>query len=496
VSEDANDPRRAIEAILMVADDPVEPHLLAQLLELAPARVEQICTEMAAAYEAERRGFILARVAGGYRFQSAPDLAPYLERFVLEGQSARLSAAALETLAIVAYKQPLSRAQVAAIRGVNVDGVMRTLQQRGYIAEVGRDPGPGQAVLFGTTPSFLEKLGLDSVDDLPPLGAFVPGPEVMEALEHGLRVDPEGEGPVEDPDAADEEDLTGEALADPSPGPAGVVDDADDGLVPETDPGTPSTGMEEDERTAPGRSDDAGVAVEPDGASSAIDPVDVVLSDERELEGVFAEPADGSGGSDVAASGGEASTDPVEGAASGASDPVDPPGDIPDGLPEDPAGADDGAPEKADEPGEGRGDVEWPKGADEPWEGRGDGDPEGPDEPREGRGDVEWPKGADEPREGRGGEDRKGAGEPREGRGGEVHGGAGGVPDTSAAGTVPDHAPAVSEEAAAESAEGAVVAPVDRPWPAPGASGEAVVADAPGSPVSEGVDVGDDLGHG
>jgi segregation and condensation protein B len=126
-------------------------------------------------------------VAGGYRFQSHPDLAAYVERFVLEGQSARLSSAAMETLAIVAYKQPVSRAQVAAIRGVNVDGVMRTLQQRDLITEVSRDPGPGQAVLFGTTTSFLERLGLDSVDDLPPLGQFVPGADVFEALERGLR---------------------------------------------------------------------------------------------------------------------------------------------------------------------------------------------------------------------------------------------------------------------------------------------------------------------
>ena len=110
---------------------------------------------------------------------------------MLEGQSARLSAAALETLAIVAYKQPLSRAQVAAIRGVDVDSVMRTLQQRGYIEEVARDPGPGQAVLFGTTRQFLEKLGLDSLEQLPPLGDFVPGPEMVEALEAGLRITPD-----------------------------------------------------------------------------------------------------------------------------------------------------------------------------------------------------------------------------------------------------------------------------------------------------------------
>ena len=137
----SSDVSRAIEAILMVAQEPVDPHLLAQLLEVAPARVTEAVDELRAAYEADERGFVLVEVAGGFRFQSHPDLAPYVERFALEGQSARLSNAALETLAIIAYKQPLSRAQIAAIRGVNVDGVIRTLTQRGYIAEVGRDPG-------------------------------------------------------------------------------------------------------------------------------------------------------------------------------------------------------------------------------------------------------------------------------------------------------------------------------------------------------------------
>jgi segregation and condensation protein B len=179
--------RRALEAILMVSDQPIEPQLLAQLLELSPARVEELCAELAAEYERDERGFVLVRVAGGYRFQSHADLAPYVERFVLEGQSARLSAAALETLAIVAYKQPVSRAQIAAIRGVNVDGVIHTLERRGYVEEVARDPGPGQALLYGTTKVFLEKIGLDGIHDLPPLGEFVPGPEVVEALEQGLR---------------------------------------------------------------------------------------------------------------------------------------------------------------------------------------------------------------------------------------------------------------------------------------------------------------------
>ena len=191
--------RRALEAIVMVADDPVPGQMLAQLLEISVERVEAACAGLAEEYEADGRGFVLVRVAGGYRFQSHPAAAPYVERYVLEGQSARLSSAALETLAIVAYKQPLSRAQVAAIRGVNVDGVMRTLTHRGLVAEVARDPGPGQAVLFGTTPLFLERLGLGSVEDLPPIAGFVPGADVVEALEHTLRLDgdepaPEGHG--------------------------------------------------------------------------------------------------------------------------------------------------------------------------------------------------------------------------------------------------------------------------------------------------------------
>lgn len=180
--------RRALEALLMVAEQPAEPQLLAQLLEISPQRVEELCVELAGEYEAEQRGFVLVQVAGGYRYQSHPSQAVYVERFVLEGQSSRLSAAALETLSIIAYKQPISRAQVAAIRGVSVDGVIRTLQQRGYIAEVDRDPGPGQAVLFGTTKEFLERLGLNSIDDLPSLADFVPGSDVVEALEDGLRI--------------------------------------------------------------------------------------------------------------------------------------------------------------------------------------------------------------------------------------------------------------------------------------------------------------------
>ncbi len=182
--------KRAIESIVLVAHDPVAPELLAQLLEQPTSSIERWCDELAGEYRQQERGFELARVAGGYRYQTAADLTPYVERFLLHDQRARLSGAALETLAIVAYKQPISRAQVAAIRGVDPDGVIRTLQARGYIDEVGRDTGPGQAVLFGTTSTFLERLGLDTIDDLPPIAEFIPGADVVEALEVGLRVTP------------------------------------------------------------------------------------------------------------------------------------------------------------------------------------------------------------------------------------------------------------------------------------------------------------------
>jgi segregation and condensation protein B len=142
-------------------------------------------------------------VAGGYRFQTAPDLAPYVERFVLDGQPTRLSPAALETLAVVAYRQPVSRPQVASIRGVNADAVMRTLAHRGYVEEVGRDPGPGQAVLYGTTSLFLEKLGLDSLAGLPPLSEFVPGPEVVDAFERSLGAAAQSRGDQSDTESVD-----------------------------------------------------------------------------------------------------------------------------------------------------------------------------------------------------------------------------------------------------------------------------------------------------
>jgi segregation and condensation protein B len=230
-----SDARRAIEAIVMVASEPVEPSVLAQLLEVPVATIESLCNELADQYRVGERGFELVKVAGGYRFQSHGDLAPYVERFVLEGQTARLSPAALETLAIVAYKQPVSRAQVASIRGVDPDGVLRTLQARGYVDIVGRDDGPGQAMLWGTTTVFLEKLGLDSLGQLPPLHDYVPGADVVEALEHGLRI-----VPVDIPEprpSSTAEPITADESFDAAP-PEPVADDAEpeDGEPEDTEP--------------------------------------------------------------------------------------------------------------------------------------------------------------------------------------------------------------------------------------------------------------------
>lgn len=185
---------RAIEAIVLVAMEPVPTEQLAQLLELPAVTVDELCTRLSSTYREAGHGFELVKVAGGWRYQTGADLSPYVERFLLDGQRARMSGAALETLAIVAYKQPLSRAQIASIRGVDPDGVLRTLQARGYVAEVGRDSGPGQAIMYGTTAAFLEKLGLESLADLPPITEFVPGAEVVEALEQGLRVETSGDG--------------------------------------------------------------------------------------------------------------------------------------------------------------------------------------------------------------------------------------------------------------------------------------------------------------
>jgi segregation and condensation protein B len=201
VSERDREARRAIEAVVLASTEPVEPRFLAELVELPVSQVEALCAELAEEYDEAGRGFVLARVAGGYRFQTHPDVAAYVERFVVDGQHVRLSGPALETLAIVAYKQPISRGQISAIRGVNVEATLQTLVARGYVEEVGRDAGPGLALLYGTTAVFCERLGLDSTHDLPPLGDFVPDASIVEALERGLRMPDDPELAVQRDDA-------------------------------------------------------------------------------------------------------------------------------------------------------------------------------------------------------------------------------------------------------------------------------------------------------
>jgi segregation and condensation protein B len=184
---DSDELGRAIEAVLFVAVEPVPPGLLAELLEEPVERIEETLVSLATGYLEQQRGFVLARIAGGARLQTHPDLSPYVERFANRDVSHRLSTAALETLAIVAYRQPVSRAQISSLRGVNVDGVTRLLEQRGYIEVVGRADGPGQPALYGTTDLFLERLGLNALTQLPPVEDFLPGPEVAGEFELDLQ---------------------------------------------------------------------------------------------------------------------------------------------------------------------------------------------------------------------------------------------------------------------------------------------------------------------
>jgi len=176
--------RRALEALLIVTTEPISANLLAQLLEAPISSVEDSLAELAREFQA--RGFVLQQVAGGYRIASHPDCAVYVERLVQFREPTRISTPALQTLAIVAYTQPISRAQIGAIRGVNPDSVVRTLQRRGLITVIATDPGPGSAELWGTTDAFLEALGLNSLAELPPLAELMPGSDVIEALEQGL----------------------------------------------------------------------------------------------------------------------------------------------------------------------------------------------------------------------------------------------------------------------------------------------------------------------
>lgn len=163
----------AIEAIVLVSDEPVSETVLAQTLGRPESEIESTLRRLAAEYTGDGRGFELRRQAGGWRYYTRDEFAAYVERFVLDGQQVRLTKAALETLAVVAYQQPVTRGRISAVRGVNCDGVIRTLTTRGLIEECGSEPDSG-AHLYRTTSLFLEKLGLNTVDELPPLAPFLP----------------------------------------------------------------------------------------------------------------------------------------------------------------------------------------------------------------------------------------------------------------------------------------------------------------------------------
>ena len=173
--------RSAIEAVLMVVDEPVSEVTLASALELPVDDVLAHLHALEADYASAQRGFTLRSTGGGWRVYSRSDYAPVVEKFLLDGQQAKLTQAALETLAVIAYRQPVSRARVGAVRGVNVDGVVRTLLTRGLVTEVD-EAGEGGAILYGTTSYFLQRMGLDSLDDLPALAPYLPEVDVLDEL--------------------------------------------------------------------------------------------------------------------------------------------------------------------------------------------------------------------------------------------------------------------------------------------------------------------------
>jgi segregation and condensation protein B len=198
----------SLEAVLMVADQPLDTTSLATAVGYPVDEVVAALEALAADYDEQGRGFELRNVAGGYRYYTREEYASVVEGFVLEGQQARLTQAALETLAVVAYKQPVSRARVSAIRGVNVDGVMRTLLSRGLVEDAGTDESSG-ATLFRTSSYFLERIGVQSIEDLPELAPYLPDladMDDMDGMEAALVAESTtpDEGPSTEPDGGTE----------------------------------------------------------------------------------------------------------------------------------------------------------------------------------------------------------------------------------------------------------------------------------------------------
>ncbi|MCB2223048.1 MAG: SMC-Scp complex subunit ScpB [Actinobacteria bacterium] len=181
------EPVAAVEAMLFVAEEPIPIGEIAEVLEVPVPEAEAALAALGDALTGRGSGLVLREAGGGWRLYTRPEARPFLERFAASARVARLSKQALETLAVVAYRQPVSRAQVSEIRGVDSEHALRTLERRALVDEVGKAPGPGQAILYGTTALFLEKLGLRSLDELPPLGDHIPPADVVETLERPFR---------------------------------------------------------------------------------------------------------------------------------------------------------------------------------------------------------------------------------------------------------------------------------------------------------------------
>jgi segregation and condensation protein B len=290
--------RRALEAILMVTDEPLPVLTLARAVERPTGDVSAALGALAEEYTEQGRGFDLREVGGGWRYYTRIEAAPYVERFVLDGQQARLTQAALETLAVVAYKQPVSRARVSAIRGVNVDGVMRTLVARGLVEEAGADT-ESQATLYRTTSYFLERMGMQSLDDLPELAPYLPDMDDIEDELAAQTLPPAT--PTEDepgtPSAEDHPSTppTDEADADEPSTPPGHEAEMDE-------PSTPSTDADEAPADDADQPDEAAAGI--DGDLNAGEPVDLDLEqvsdqDQAADELEPAEDADGAPADDA-----------------------------------------------------------------------------------------------------------------------------------------------------------------------------------------------------
>ncbi|WP_329480339.1 SMC-Scp complex subunit ScpB [Kribbella sp. NBC_01484] len=292
--------RRALEAILMVTDEPLPVLTLARAVGRPTGDVSAALATLAAEYTEQGRGFDLREVGGGWRYYTRVEAAPYVERFVLDGQQARLTQAALETLAVVAYKQPVSRARVSAIRGVNVDGVVRTLVARGLVEEAGADT-ESQAILYRTTSYFLERMGMQSLDDLPELAPYLPDMDDIEDELAAQTLPPTPE-PAPSPDADDESRTPPPAEADVQESPAVSIDadlnttEADD-LEPAADQRQSSADTDEpaEEGEPTGWSGTASAdraGAEESGAASADEPAADDPATGVDGDHTTAEPAD------------------------------------------------------------------------------------------------------------------------------------------------------------------------------------------------------------